>query len=81
MTGGEDQLFVAILFGTTHDALAAEDALKSAGIDVVPVPTPPSSDSLCGIAMRVTSDQLDRARSALAESRIEVRGVLNVDEA
>ena len=80
MTGREKRPFAAILFGTTHDALAAEDTLKAAGFDVVPIPAPPSSEFLCGIAMRIVPDEVDRARSVLDGSGIEVRSVVEIED-
>ena len=80
MTAREKRAFAAILFGTTHDALAAEDALKAAAIDVVPIPAPPSSEFLCGLAMRVVPDDLDCARSVLHESGIEVRSIAEIED-
>ena len=76
----EKRIFAAILFSTTHNALAAEGALKAAGIDVVPIPAPPSSDFLCGLAMRVLPDQSDRAQAVLAEHDIEVRDIIKVED-
>jgi len=80
MTTREKRPFAAILFGTTHDSLEAEDALKAANLDVVPIPTPPSPESLCGIAMRVLPEELDRARSVLDESGIIVRSVVEIED-
>lgn len=48
-------------FESTHDALAAESALREAGIAVVPVPSPKELGELCGIALRVELDDVKRA--------------------
>lgn len=62
--------FVALGFATTHEALAAEQALDIAGIDAVPIPSPKSFDALCGIAMRVAPDAESKALDALAQAGI-----------
>lgn len=60
------RLFVVYGFASTHDALAAERALKDAGVPVVPVPAPGSLGSLCGIAMRVEPSDATRAEAAMS---------------
>jgi hypothetical protein len=53
MSAREPRVFAVFGFATTHDALAAEAALKAAGIPVTPVPAPRELGSLCGIALRL----------------------------
>jgi hypothetical protein len=45
--------FTVYGFATTHDALAAETALRAESIDVTPIPAPRELGSLCGIALRL----------------------------
>lgn len=58
--------FVVFGFATTHDALAAEALLKHAGLDAVPIPAPRSVKALCGIAMRLPSEQATHAEKLMA---------------
>jgi hypothetical protein len=53
LTPRERRLFAVFGFATTHDALAAESALKAAGVPATPIPAPHELGSLCGIALRV----------------------------
>jgi len=62
--------FVVFGFNSTHDALDAEAVLADMGVDVVPVPAPAALSARCGIALRVPSDEADRARLYFA--RIEI---------
>lgn len=65
MSAREKRLYVVFGFGTTHDALGAEEILKRAGLPVVPIPTPPVLGALCGIAMRVPPEFEAQAREQL----------------
>ncbi len=67
----ESRPFVVLGFRTTHEALAAESALMSSGVDVVPIPPPHSLGSLCGIAMRIPPEQEPKALLALTQAGIE----------
>jgi hypothetical protein len=44
-----------LLFPSTHQALAAEDALRQAGIDLRVIPAPQKYTSGCGLAIRVAA--------------------------
>lgn len=57
--------FLVFGFKTTHDALLAEDLLRDVDFDAVPVPTPKSLGSLCGVAIRVPFEQGNVARAEL----------------
>lgn len=57
--------FVVFGFATTHDALAAEHALRQQGVEVVPIPTPASLGAFCGIALRVPHRLEEEARATL----------------
>jgi hypothetical protein len=72
--------FVVFAFESTHVALDAEDALKAAGLAVVPIPTPASLGELCGLAMRVPPEQAQRARNTLADLGIEARAETEIDD-
>lgn len=64
--------YVVLGFATTHDALAAEDALATAGIDVVPVPAPSAVSAMCGIALRIDPSEEDRSALTLSAAGIAV---------
>lgn len=63
--------FDVLGFESTHDALAAEAALRRAGIDVVAIPSPRVLGSTCGIAMRLEQAEAEAALAALAAAGIE----------
>jgi hypothetical protein len=58
--------FVVYGFATTHDALAAETAIKDASLSVTPIPAPRELGSLCGIALRVEPVVTPSVEAALA---------------
>jgi hypothetical protein len=60
--------FAVYGFATTHDALAAETALKAASIPVTPIPAPRELGSLCGIAMRVEPGDVVRLEGVLTQA-------------
>jgi hypothetical protein len=64
--------FAVLGFNSTHDALDAEALLAQMGVEVVPIPAPKSIGSLCGIALRIPPEQVDRAEEYLVRGGIEV---------
>ncbi len=70
-----DGSHVVILFVTIHDVMAAEQALKQAGLwcDLVPTPRELSSD--CGMVLLAKPDELIAARKALEQSGLEPQGI------
>ena len=64
-------------FASTHDALAAEIALRKAGIEHRTIPPPGSAGSLCGIAVRVPEGLEAAAEQAFRDS--DVRWETRVD--
>lgn len=66
---------VILSFASTHAAMAAEDALRNAGLalQVVPVPAWVAAD--CGLALRLDSADADRATQELQNRSIRVQGV------
>jgi hypothetical protein len=60
--------FVVFGFGSVHDTLAAEAALKAAGVAAVTVPSPREVGEVCGIAIRVEPEDADAAAEALTTS-------------
>lgn len=72
--------YLAYGFATTHEALEAESALKAAGVDAIPIPSPAALGELCGIAMRVPPDLAVRALEALASCGIEPQAVVEIQD-
>ena len=68
----EPEQFVVLGFPSTHDALDAESLLGDLGIDVVPIPAPKSIGALCGIALRLTPADEDRATTYLQGAGITI---------
>jgi len=68
----ESRLFAVFGFETTHDALAAEDALRDVGLDAVPIPTPRALGATCGIAIRIPVEQAEEARRVLVAAVINL---------
>jgi len=69
----EIRTFVVLGFRTTHEALQAESVLVASGFEVVPIPSPKTFGSLCGIAMRLPPEQESGALEVLAQAGIEPR--------
>jgi hypothetical protein len=61
----EPRRFVVFGFASVHDTLAAEDALRAAGVPAVTVPSPAELGELCGIALRVVPERAAEATGAL----------------
>lgn len=61
-----------LLFGSTHAALAAEEAIIAGGFwcDVVPRP-PGTSDDLCGLAVEVDRDDATGVGGVLRDAGID----------
>ncbi len=57
--------YVVYGFGSTHAALDAEAILDDMGIEVVPIPAPKEISANCGIALRVESEDAERAERYL----------------
>lgn len=68
----EPRTFAAFGFGSTHDALDAEQLLGDLGITVVPMPAPKSLGALCGIALRLELADEERAVAYLSAVDIVV---------
>ena len=62
-------------FSSTHDAIAAEDALKSEGIVASTIPRPAELGGVeCGIAVRVLDADTPRSEELFARLEIRPRG-------
>ncbi len=76
----ERRPFVVFAFDSTHVALDAEEALKAAALQVVPIPAPSTLGALCGLAMRLPPEQADRAREVLLSKGIEPRAEGTIED-
>lgn len=72
--------FDVFSFGSTHHALDAEQLLDDMGVEVVPIPTPKSVDSSCGISLRVPAEEADRAAEYLARADISVKARSSIED-
>lgn len=70
MTGRETREYAVLGFGSTHDALTAESALKAARFDILVIPAPRALGSLCGIAIRLEPEVVDAAERLLEDARL-----------
>lgn len=64
----ERRWFVVFGFGSVHETLEAEDALKLAGVCATTIPSPRTLGELCGIALRVEPGDAETAADALADA-------------
>ena len=61
---GPDAVFT---FATTHQAMAAEDILREAGVPLEVVPPPRELSPGCGLALKVSLGDVPVARATLEE--------------
>lgn len=61
---------VVLAFPSTHYAIAAEDALREAGIPFLVIPLPEWVAAHCGLALR-----LDEATAGVAVEELSRRGI------
>jgi hypothetical protein len=72
--------FVVYGFASVHDTLAAEAALKAAGVTAVAIPSPRELGELCGIAMRVDPADAAAAEQVLASSGLPPWSRVQIDD-
>lgn len=73
--GGPRRAYRVWGFSSTHDAIAAEDALKSEGIAATTIPRPAElGGAECGIAVRVLDAETLRSEELFARIDILPRG-------
>lgn len=65
-------------FRSTSHALKAERVLKNASADFLMMPTPRDISTSCGLAVKVTYDDLNICNETLISNRVEVDGVYKV---
>lgn len=76
MTSGAT--FAVFGFDSTHDALAAENALVAAAEEVVLIPTPRKLGTLCGFAVRVPLGRRQHALRLLEAAGIAPNGEIEL---
>ncbi|MCL2170863.1 MAG: DUF3343 domain-containing protein [Defluviitaleaceae bacterium] len=59
-----------IAFETTNCAIFAEDILLAAGLRPKVMPLPPEIRAGCGIALRLSSNEIDSAKDILTKNGI-----------
>jgi hypothetical protein len=72
------QRFIAFGFASVHDAMAAEGALKAAGIEPVAIPSPGALGELCGIALRVEPGSAQTVQDTLAAAGLPPRASVEI---
>ncbi len=65
---------VVLAFPSTHFAMAAEDALREAGIPFLVIPLPEWLAAHCGLALRLDEADADAAVEELARRGIRLEG-------
>jgi hypothetical protein len=65
---------VVLTFPSTHQAMAAEDALRRAGIRIHVIPAPPHLVRGCGLAVRLAGIDATRACSLLELESVTFEG-------
>ena len=69
-----DRYAVILVHGTSH-AIRAEHLLNRAGIASKMVPVPRHLSSNCGVCVRIDRADVDAARAALAQGRMQIEGI------
>jgi hypothetical protein len=67
-------------FETPRQALAAEEVLRRARIELVEVPPPAEAEAGCDLALRIVLSQLYEAIGALATDNAEWQAVYQLGE-
>ncbi len=66
---------VVLVFASTHAAMAAEDALREAGIPLQVIPLPRWVSAGCGLALRLEEGDVAWAEGVIDRRGIRLRGV------
>jgi len=67
-------------FISTSQALKAERVLKQAAMEFLMMPTPREISTSCGLAVKVTSEDLGKSAEILRQNRVQVDGAYQVSE-
>jgi hypothetical protein len=74
------QRYTVFGFASTHDALGAEALLEDMGIEIVTIPAPAAIGTRCGIALRLPTDQTDRAERYLESAGIALAATVEIED-
>lgn len=69
-----------LTFQNTHYAVHSEKVLLNKKISVSVMALPTSLGDFCGICLRITRDDLDIGRAFLAEAKIPIKGIFEIEE-
>lgn len=72
------EIFNLITFDSTHSAIRAEKELLSMGIKVKVIPVPTEITSGCGLSIKISLDDLCKARKILLKEKIQVSGYYHI---
>ena len=72
--------FAVFGFGSTHDALRAENVLLAADFDVALIPTPRALGTLCGFSVRVPLARRDAATAVFSKAGVDPSGVIETED-
>jgi hypothetical protein len=64
----ENRTELIITFRNSRDAIMAERRLLDSGVDVRVMPMPPQIGAACGIALRVNTEDIAKAKELLGET-------------
>ena len=65
------EIFAVATFGSTGHAMAAEQALISAGIQHIVMPLPTAIDASCGLAIKIWPADVQSCQGIFAEQKLE----------
>ena len=72
-----DRYAVILVFGTSH-AIRAEHLLNRAQIACKMIPVPRHLSSNCGVCVRIERTDVDEARRALAQGKLEIESIHDI---
>lgn len=70
--------FGLLTFGTTTQALKAEQVLQKAGADFLVIPIPREISASCGLAVKTRLEDLPPQRQLLREQKVTVEGAFHL---
>lgn len=73
----ENAYAVILVYSTSH-AMRIEKLLEKREISCKMIPVPRQLSSDCGVCIRTARAQVEAARAAIEEAKIEIQGVANI---
>lgn len=68
------EIFNLATFNSTHSAIRAEKELITAGINIKIIPVPTEITASCGLSIKMSLEDLEKAKKVLSDNNIEVSG-------